>query len=142
MAALIALLAAELIVRYPSPQEPLFPRWRYSAEYGFFLPPNSVVIHEMPGRWRFVYTLNDNGHRGELPPVSDRYETPNIVYLGDSYTLGVGVNDGEEFTAIMGCRLAGRYRVLNLASSGWVLTQQIRHYYELGELYQPSAVVL
>ncbi len=38
--------------------------------------------------------------------------------------------------------LKGRFRVANLGVPGWGLTQEIRRYYEFGQLYSPLVVVL
>ena len=55
---------------------------------------------------------------------------PNIVLLGDSYTFGFGVNDGNEFAAVMSRELSSDYNIINTGVGGWGLTQQIRRYYE------------
>jgi hypothetical protein len=54
----------------------------------------------------------------------------------------MGVNDGEEFPTVMGDNLGGDVHVLNLASPGWGLTQQIRRFYAYGNEYAPDVVVL
>jgi hypothetical protein len=54
----------------------------------------------------------------------------------------MGVEDGAEYPAVMARELAGRWQVINLASPGWGLTQQIRRFYELGVTFHPSVVVL
>lgn len=100
------------------------------------------MVHERPGRWRFVYTINEHGMRGESIPLSNRVDVPNIVVLGDSYSFGSGVNDGEEFPARLMAELEGQYRVVNTGVGGYGLTQQIRRFYEFGRLYAPSLVVL
>jgi len=100
------------------------------------------MVHEKPGRWRFVYSINSLSCRGSELPVARHYDQPNIVVLGDSYTFGAGVDDGDEYPAVMERKLAGKANVINLGVGGWGLTQEIRRYYELGRLYQPGAVVL
>jgi hypothetical protein len=54
----------------------------------------------------------------------------------------MGVRDGEEYPAVMHRALAGRWQVVNLASPGWGLTQQIRRYCEFGVRFHPKVVVL
>jgi hypothetical protein len=99
------------------------------------------MVHGVPRKYEFHYTVNSMQSRGEpvLPGASDR---PTVVVLGDSYSFGMGVNDGEEFPSVMRRALAGRADVVNLGSPGWGLTQEIRRYHELGAAYEPEIVVL
>ena len=69
-------------------------------------------------------------------------DKPNIVILGDSYTFGIGVNDGEEYSAVLQDAVADKFSVVNLGVGGWGLTQHIRRYYEFGQVYNPEIVVL
>ena len=132
----------ELMIRFVQPQRSLYPRTQYSKEYGFLPYPDTAMVNEVPGRWRFTYHTNAQGHRGPALPISNRYERPVVVVLGDSYTFGVGVDDGQEYAQALRGRLAGRYDVANLGVEGWGLTQEIRRFYELGQLYLPAVVVL
>lgn len=140
--ATVAIVAGEVAIRLIQPQRSLYPRTEYSASYGFLPYPNTKMVHEVAGRWRHVYSTNEFGHRGPAVPISNVYPRPVVVVLGDSYSFGVGVNDGEEFAAVIRERLTGRYDVANLGVEGWGLTQQIRRFYELGQLYQPRMVIL
>ena len=144
-AALVAfacLIMGELAVRLLSPQMSEYPRSAFSPEYGFIAFPNTRIVQEVPGRWKHEYTTNRYGHRGTEVPLSNLYRTPNVVVLGDSFSFGTGVDDGDEFPAVMRKAFAGRAEVVNLSSPGWGLAQEIRRFYELGQLYQPRVVVL
>lgn len=132
----------ELMIRWLAPQRSLYPRSQYSRDYGFLPYADTEMVNEVPGRWRFVYQTNAQGHRGPLLPLSNRYLRPVVVLLGDSYTFGVGVDDGQEYAQPLRQALAGRFDVVNLGVEGWGLTQEIRRFYELGQLYQPAVVVL
>lgn len=138
----LGLVIAECVLRLWFPQDSLSPRWGFSAQFCTLPFPSDRMIHERPGRWRFVYTTNSRGDRGRDVPVSNRYVIPNVVVLGDSYTFGVGVRDGEEYPAVLEKSLAGTASVVNLGVGGWGLTQEIRRYYEFGALYDPNVVVL
>lgn len=139
---LITIVLGELMIRWVAPQRSLYPRTQYSRDYGFLPYPDTEMVNEVPGRWRFVYHTNAQGHRGPLLPISNRYPRPVVVLLGDSYTFGVGVDDGQEYAQPLREALRGRYDVVNLGVEGWGLTQEIRRFYELGQLYQPAVVVL
>jgi len=139
---LIALAAGEIIVRLAAPQTSLYPRWKFSKDYGAVLYENTTMVHTKPGRFSFSYGINKYGYRGEAVPISNTYERMNIIVLGDSYAFGTGVNDGEEFPAVMQRALEPAYDVINLSVGGHGLTQQIRRFYEFGMLYDPGIVLL
>lgn len=137
-----AFTAGELMIRFTRPVRTMYPRYRFIPEYGFGLFPGRSVVHSQPGRFEFHYTVNEYGYRGEAIPVAGRYDTHNVVVLGDSYTFGQGVDDGEPYAAVLGDLLGDDYAVVNLGSPGWGLTQEIRRYVDLGARYQPEVVVL
>ncbi len=140
LAAMLAFL--EVVVRFVFPQPELYPRFRYSERYGHLLPASATIVNQLPGAWRFVYRTNEYGYRISMPEVSNRYPLPNVVVLGDSFTFGHGVNDGEEYSAVLARELAGQASIANLGVGGFGLTQEIRTFYEFGLLFQPAAVVL
>lgn len=134
------LALGELAVRIFSPTEYLYPRYQFSAEYGMIPFPDVTMTHAVPGRFKFTYTVNSNHCRGDL--VAPDPGSPTVVVLGDSYSFGMGVDDGQEFPSVMRENLAERCQVANLASPGWGLTQQIRRFYDTGMAYNPDVVIL
>ena len=138
----IIIAFGEIAIRIFNPQPYLSPRWQFSNGYGAMLYPNVTMTNAMPGKWQFKYKINDLQYRGKLIPIADTYSKDNIVILGDSYGFGTGVNDGEEFAAILASQVNEDYEVINLSVGGWGLTQQIRRYYEFGMQYKPKVVVL
>ena len=136
------LLSGELLVRVIGPQMYLFPRWEYSARYGSVFPAETTIISGCPGRWKFTYTTNKFGLRGEEIPIADYYEKDNIIILGDSFTFGQGVNDGEEYPAVLTAACKDNINVINISCPGWGLTQQLRRYHDLGRLYNPKVVII
>jgi hypothetical protein len=138
----ILLIVGELAVRWFSPQDSMYPRWEYSSRYGFENQRNTTIVHESPGEWKYLYWVNEFRYRGEPVPISNSYDKTNIVVLGDSYTFGIGVNDGEEYSAVLQDAIGDQFSVINLGVGGWGLTQQIRRYYEFGQVYSPELIVL
>jgi hypothetical protein len=132
----------ELLVWALSPQAYIYPRYQYSERLSQTLLPSTKMVAELPGAWRFVYTTSEYGFRAPTMPVSNRYDRPNIVVLGDSYSFGNGVNDGEEYPAVLARLLGGRANVVNLGVPGYGLTQEIRLFYEFGQAYDPAIVVI
>jgi hypothetical protein len=100
------------------------------------------MVHERPGRWRFVYTTNGHGHRGHDVDLGRKVSRPTVIVLGDSYSFGQGVNDGQEYPAVLEHTLGGSVDVINLGVPGWGLTQEIRRFHDLGARYQPATVIL
>jgi hypothetical protein len=138
----ITLAMLEVAVRYIVPQPTLYPRYVYSERYGHFLPASTTIVHQMRGAWRFTYRTNEYGFRAAMPAITNRYDKPNVVLLGDSCTFGQGVNDGEEYAMALARQLGEDARVVNLGVPGFGLAHEIRVFYEFGLLYQPAVVVL
>ena len=136
----VALVLGELLLWLASPSEYMHPRYQFSAAYGLIPFPDVVMVHGVPRKYQYRYTINHNQCRGAMPDANSTL--PVAVTLGDSYSFGMGVEDGAEYPAVMAKELAGKWQVINLASPGWGLTQQIRRFYEFGVTFQPSVVVL
>lgn len=126
LSATISLVVGELIVRLFSPAPYMYPRYKYSQKYRFTLFENTRMEHGFPGKFKFYYTINEHGYRGRPVAFDNDGSRRNVVVLGDSYTFGMGVNDGEEYPAVLGDILGERYGVVNLGNPGWGLTQD-RH---------------
>jgi hypothetical protein len=138
---LIMLVLGEILIGLASPSEYLYPRYEFSAEYGFIPFANVVMVHGIPRQYEFRYTVNSMRSRGQVvEPRASRL--PAVVVLGDSYSFGMGVSDGEEYPSVMRHGLLGRADVANLGEPGWGLTQEIRRYYDTGAKYDPRIVVL
>jgi hypothetical protein len=136
------LVIGEIVVRVFSPVPSMYPRYKYSPEYGFALYENTRMVHVWPRKFKFYYTINQYGYRGPSVDPSGAHDKASIVVLGDSFSFGMGVNDGEEYASVLRDALHGSCDVINLATPGWGLTQEIRRYYEFGRFFRPQIVVL
>lgn len=105
---LLALVAAELVVRtgvHVREVGPTFSEWH--PEDGIHLR-RSIRVRRIHPEFTMRLTTNSHGYRGpELPARVER----SVLCLGDSFTMGYGVDDDEAFPA----RLAG------LLPPGWTL---------------------
>jgi GDSL-like Lipase/Acylhydrolase family len=137
----IMLVLGEILIGLASPSEYLYPRYQFSAEYGLIPFPNVVMVHGIPRKFEFHYTVNSMQSRGAVV-APHAGGLPDVVVLGDSYSFGMGVSDGEEYPTVMRAQLSGRANVINLGEPGWGLTQEIRRYYDTGAKYDPRIVVL
>ena len=136
-------LVGETLVWTIQPTQYLYPRYQASPEYGLIPFPEVVMVHGYPREYKFHYTTDANSCRASCGiSAIDDFGLPTIVVLGDSYSFGIGVADGDEYPAVMKRALAGKAEVLNLGSPGWGLTQEIRRYAGSGEIFDPQVVIL
>ncbi|MDF0643870.1 MAG: hypothetical protein P0111_07545 [Nitrospira sp.] len=142
LAVVVPLLCFEILVRLIAPQTELYPRYQYSERFGHRMAESATIVNQLPGVWRFNYRTNEYGYRISRTKLSNSYDRLNVVVLGDSNTFGIGVNDGEEYSAVLGEELAEMANVINLGVGGFGLTNEIRTFYEFGLLFQPAVVVL
>ena len=94
-------VSGEICLRLFFPQVLMFPRWQHDPAYGPVLPRSTTMIHERPGHWRFSYAINADRNRGPLVTTEQVRDDYCVVVLGDSYSMGIGVGDGEEYSAVM-----------------------------------------
>ncbi len=96
---LVTLFAAELIVRLFVPVRNVGPSFsEHDPTYGKRLKANFRCERITP-EFTMRFSTNSLGFRG---PEPDAFPRNTILFLGDSYTEGYGVNDGEEFPALVG----------------------------------------
>ncbi|HVS11501.1 MAG TPA: GDSL-type esterase/lipase family protein, partial [Planctomycetota bacterium] len=156
--AVLALAAGEVLARGALAPEDLLhgdafwiARWnaaRSAAEPS--LTPGSAV-----NRWDAdLGWVSAEGYRSERVNVNSRgarglredpLEKPagerRIVAIGDSFTFGDGVSDGEAWTARLESELGG-VRVINLGGLGYGTDQQYLRLVGSGLDYEPDLVVL
>jgi GDSL-like lipase/acylhydrolase family protein len=99
-----------------------------------------------PGRWDLAgrtVTANSRGIRGGAEyPAGRRPGLRRIVVVGDSFTFGEGVGDGETFPSRLQARLGSGAEVINLGVHGYGHDQMLIHLREEGMRYAPDVVVL
>lgn len=101
----IVLVFGELVVRIAVPVRNVGPSWTmHHPVYLRSIRPNLSARRRSP-EFDTVFTTNSYGFRGAEPA-----STPSgaIVFLGDSFTMGYGVTDGEDFPALVGDALHER----------------------------------
>jgi hypothetical protein len=101
---LIAILASlgicELVVRNFVPVRNVGPSFtRYDSYYGQLLKQNFSGLRVTP-EFTMRLTTNSDGFRGPQSGNISSKSKP-ILFLGDSFTMGYGVNDGEEYPALV-----------------------------------------
>lgn len=102
-------------------------------------PANTVIKHRLKDVYDLDYKINNNGYRG--PEITFEKNLKNIIVLGDSYAFGAGVQDGEEFPAILNGELED-FQVINFGVGGWGLTQQIKRFLLEADQFKPQIVLI
>jgi lysophospholipase L1-like esterase len=104
VAALVSLALCEIAVRVFVAVRNVGPSFtEYDAEYGKRLK-RSFSAERITPEFTMRISTNSLGFRGPEPegPLSG-----GILFVGDSFTMGYGVSNGEEFPALVGAALAG-----------------------------------
>ena len=76
----------------------------YDPALGQRLKASFHAVRYTP-EFTMTFSTNSLGRRGPEPAMSREHP---ILFLGDSFTMGYGVNDGEEFPALVAAELARR----------------------------------
>ena len=98
IALLFALVLAEAVVRLFVPVRNVGPSFTtYDPVYGKALKTN-ISVERVAPEFTMTFTTNSHGFRG--PEIADLSQG-SLLFLGDSFTMGYGVSDGEEFPAIV-----------------------------------------
>lgn len=138
---LVAVGISELFLYFVMPQPVIYPPNRFSTRYSDELRPDRTIVHSLGRKWEYRYEVNEMGYRGRAIPILSKENRPRVVILGDSYSFGFGVREGEQYASVLAENLP-RYDIVNLSVGGWGLTQQIRRFYDFGSEYRPRFVVL
>jgi hypothetical protein len=115
----------------------------YDPLVGKRLKPNFEVVRKNP-EFTWHFKTNSLGTRGEEPP---KPLTGPIAFLGDSFAMGFGVSNGEEFPALIHAELRKRMGeaapyALNLGIGNSGNGPWIRHLQHTLPRYQPRLVVM
>lgn len=145
-ACLVALLAAEGLVRVLSPQA-VRVAWEDEAGGIRVARRNVRGRHSVPGHFDVRVSINGQRFRGPReyavrpPPGVTR-----VAVLGDSMTFGWGVEDAETYPAqlerMLVERAAGGYEVINAGYPGTCLGEKAAWYAQGVRPLRPSLVVL
>lgn len=93
----VAFGIAEVGVRIFSPQEVAPIRFVYDPQRGEIPTPSQKGRQFMPGVYDYTYSNNSLGLRGSKEYKFERHTDHRILFLGDSFTYGLGVNDDQTF---------------------------------------------
>ncbi len=144
----LAALAAEGLARLFF-DEAVQPRFVVDSGYGVRWNQSGVdTRHYVPGDYDVRVTTNSAGMRGPREYATEPAPgVRRVLLLGDSFTFGFGVEDGEVVSAVLEDRLnavpeAPRSEVLNLGVSGFGQAEELVTFGARGRAYQPDVVVV
>ncbi len=113
------------------------PRWEGMGEYN---PKLGWILK--PGYRDELLTVNQQGIRGDSPvPESKPLGEKRVLFLGDSFMLGLEVKDNEAAAHVLEDMLDG-VRTINLSTPGYGTDQQYLTLKERGLKFNPDLVVI
>ncbi|ETX08748.1 SGNH/GDSL hydrolase family protein [Candidatus Entotheonella palauensis] len=152
---MVALLAGEWMVRYLAPQKMYrFPRGMFENHptLQYRLAPGFVGVSNTVEFQTHIRT-NRLGLRADREYGRKGPKTFRMLFLGDSFTMGVGVEQDETYGEVLARRLmeGGRtslqtpsptYEVINAGVPGYNTQQALTYLRESGLALEPDLVVL
>jgi hypothetical protein len=127
---------------YPPPPAVRSDLFVTDSAFGYHLWPLSRTCIRYPAKSHRMLTLISNSdgfassrNLGEPDP------RPRVLVIGDSFTMGSGVNEGTRYTEVLE-DIEPRWRVDNMGMTGWGLDLMVRALEALGKKAQPTVVVL
>jgi hypothetical protein len=141
---IISIICAEIVLRFLGNVRNVGPSFtEFDPIYGKTLKRNLHVVRESP-EFEMIITTNSLGFRGIEPKEMDQ---GSILFLGDSFTMGYGVSDGEEFPALVRAGVevmedSGTPSVINAGISGSGNGRWIKFLRNELESLKPHLVVL
>jgi hypothetical protein len=112
-------IAVRLVVPRPPSWLPIFRHHPFLPTYACQVNVHATVD---TGDSRWTVNTDDEGFRvGQQPGVPD--ERPVLLWLGDSFTFGYGVDYESSFVGLLALAKEGRYRPVNAAVGGYGPTQ-------------------
>lgn len=145
-----ASVAAEVVARRLVDTNTVIARNHYEA----YLPGRYALRRDarwegraLP-RWHgFSVRTNEDGLRGDehRPPPSPPPDERRVLFLGDSWTFGLGLEEPETYPARVGAQLSAvtplRWRVLNGGVPGFNVFSAVDRFEWLAPRYRPHVVV-
>ena len=140
----LSLAAAEAVLRVLGTVRNVGPSFsQYDPVYGKSLKPD-VTIHRSTPEFEMTLTTNARGFRG--PPLPSRLDGA-ILVIGDSFTMGYGVDDGEEYPALLRAALTEKFGerappVVNLGIGNSGNGRALLWLENEADAFEPSMVIL
>ena len=135
---LLCLIICELIVRVFIPVRNVGPSFTvYDPVFGKKNKTDFSAKRFTP-EFTMKIAFNSDGYRGQ---EIESFENRNIIFLGDSFTLGYGVNDDEEFPALIRKDFSDDVSVINAGMGDNGNGRWLKFLKTKAEKYNPELLV-
>jgi len=97
------------------------------------------------GEFEYLFNTNDEGLRYRTLPLENTTGEFRVFVVGDSFTEGVGVNNGERFTDLLEQESRQSDTPMLFINGGLAGTGPLEHgrmYLHVGRKYQPDALLI
>ncbi|MFP5238269.1 MAG: hypothetical protein ACLGQW_00420 [Acidobacteriota bacterium] len=143
---LCLLLLAEVGLRLFSAPVPSFASFEFHPDRAGDFAPGRHLTDTLIKGLPYTVTTNSQGLRAtrELAPTGAN--TLRVLCLGDSFTFGVGVNDGEAYPPQLEAMLRGRYpgrdiEVINAGMPFFDVVDELDYWEQKGRALKPDLVI-
>lgn len=128
----------------PTPETPDRALWTRDPRLGWALRPGAEGRIDLGGPDRGLIRVNALGLRGGEITLAKPLGVLRILVCGDSYVMGVGVDEEHLLTTHLRSLLSrsGRLEVVNMGVNGYSTDQQLLQFRDLGVRLQPDLVIL
>jgi lysophospholipase L1-like esterase len=136
---------AELAVRFFEPQEVAPIRFWFDPQLGDIPVPNQKGRKIKPGVFDHTFSHNSLGFRGRNESRFEKHTDHRILFLGDSFTYGFGVNDDQTFAYLTEKQWLDKHlsvEVINAGVSGKGTDFDLKLFQVLGYKFKPDLTVL
>lgn len=141
---LVAVVAlSEVVARVLYRPENLGTVIRFDRHLGWSLAPGTQLHSVDKGRsLDYEIYINSLGLREREFDVRKREGTRRVVFVGDSFGFGVGVEDGQRCSEFVSRALGEGQEVINASVCGWGTDQEFIYYERFVRHLDPDVVVL
>jgi hypothetical protein len=133
-------LGARLFVPEWTPKHAERNFWTYHERLGWAHHPQSQARH-VHRDFSVTVRTNAMGFRDRDYPLAREPGERRMLFLGDSFGFGFGVEHDEMLTSILEERHP-HWEIINTAVSGWGTDQQLLLLREVGRMLRPDVVLL
>ena len=142
---LVAFALAEVAVRHFRPQEVGPVRFACLPELGDIPVPGQQGERRFPGVFTFRYSNNSLGWRGRREYRETKTTEYRVLFLGDSFIYGLGVNDDQTIAAQVEKELRSSrvsVEVMNAGAPGKGTDYALKSFQTVGRKFHPDLTVL
>jgi hypothetical protein len=142
---LVAFAVAEVAVRLISPQSVAPIQFAFNPELGEIPVPYQHGVENHPGVYRFTYRNNSLGWRGRREYREAKQTDYRVLFLGDSFTYGTGVNDNQTFAALVEKDLRAdrlSVEVINAGCPGKGTDYALKFFQTQGRKFHPDLTIV